>query len=405
MLLGRPLRARLLTPALVQWLRERWLFEEHQLPAHPYRIALEESLHRPHDLPHPEGEPVTVHLPGFELAWWNNGGWWQTGAPAGGVAKSPPGGTAAEKAAGNGIGVPGKEVAAAATDKDAARGGITREPAGVAARFNPDGADIRAWGELQSHHFAALYLALNEALRASGLIPLHAAVVVRKGEATALVAPSGTGKTTTLLRLLAAGWTPLAEDLSWLDPDSLTVYGWDRGIRLWQETIDRFLPHLMDAPWTTDPDGKRFLAYENLGLPGTADAPIESAAPPEPRAFHARLTRIVRLERERAEISVETTSSTSPPALARHFRELPIPNPRGRPGLPPLPEPNQTDCSTPAELAPLPPHEAIRTLWETTGVPLLASTRAALAHRIPTLLTRVTCSTLSLRADEVPTLF
>jgi ABC-type nitrate/sulfonate/bicarbonate transport system ATPase subunit len=62
--------------------------------------------------------------------------------------------------------------------------------------------------------------------------------VVRDGEATALTAQSGTGKTTTLLRLIAAGWTPLAEDLAWLDPDSLTLYGWDRGIRLWQETID-----------------------------------------------------------------------------------------------------------------------------------------------------------------------
>lgn len=45
-LLGRSLRARTRSPALDRWLGERWCFEEHQLPAHPFRITLDEVEHR-----------------------------------------------------------------------------------------------------------------------------------------------------------------------------------------------------------------------------------------------------------------------------------------------------------------------------------------------------------------------
>jgi hypothetical protein len=374
-LLGRELRARLHTPALARWLRTRWLFEEHQLTAHPYRISLEESLHRPPDLPRAEGEPIVIRLPGIELAWWEDGVWWQTGgeiATPAEVAGAAAGGADAEIAA-----VYSPEVAA----------GTVQKAAGVAVRFGTDQAEIRVWGRLQPHHLAALYLALSEALRASGLIPMHAAVVVRNDEATALAAPSGTGKTTTLLRLLAAGWTPLAEDLAWLDPDSLTLFGWDRGIRLWPEAIERFLPHLADAPWTTDPDGKLFLSYQDLGL---------QCAP------SARLTRVVRLERtkhtdrgsctagvERAEGIESGEHGEDTMNLARTTSSTPSP----APGLALL--------STPT-LAPLPPHEAIRTLWEATGVPLLPTTRAALARRLPEFLGRLGFARLPLDGVAAP---
>lgn len=328
-LLGRPLRARLHTPALARWLHERWLFEEHELPAHPYRIDLEESRHRPDELPRAHGDPVAASLPGIELAWWNSGGWWQTAG----------------------------------------------EIPGVAARFGENGAQILVWGEPKPHQFAALYLALIEALRASGLIPLHAAVVVRDGEATALTARSGTGKTTTLLRLLAAGWTPLAEDLAWLDPDSLTLYGWDRGIRLWQETIDRFLPQLAGAPWTTDPDGKRFLGYRDLAPLSMGGVQLEGAEAPSLRVSSARLTRIVRLERGAA--SPEVAATRPGGAVTRQLALL-------------------SETLLAAEQTPLQPHVAARTLWEATGVPLLSSTRAGLSGRIPELLRQVEFSRLIL---------
>jgi hypothetical protein len=291
-LLGRPLGARLRTPALVRWLAERWQFDEHSVPAHPYRIALEECERRPDDLPRMDGAPLEVRLPELTLPWWNHGACWQTGG----------------------------------------------EGAGVATRFEEGEAEIRVWGgnAPSPDLFAALYLAMNEALRASGLVPLHAAVVVRGEEATALVAPSGTGKSTTMLRLVEIGWAPLAEDLAWLDPATLEIHGWDRGIRLWPETIEHALPHLAGAPWTTDPDGKRFLRYDALGVPRTAAA---------------RLTRLVRLE-------------------------------RGGEGA--------------TQLEPLPAREAVRTLWEATGVPLLSTTRDALARRIPALLGRVAFGRLRL---------
>lgn len=345
-LLGRPLTARLRTPALARWLDERWNFEEHDLPPVPYRIDLVESELRPGDLPPAEGEPIRVPLPGLELTWRNDGTWWQTetGAESG-------------RSAG-------------------------RHPTGLAARFAPGRAEIFTWGEPPPTHFAALYLALSEALRASGLIPLHAAVVVRDGEAIALTARSGTGKTTTLLRLLAAGWTPLAEDLAWLDPDSLKLYGWDRGIRLWQETIDRFLPHLADAPWTTDPDGKRFLGYRDLAPLNRAGAQVEGAAPSSSRVSSARLTRIVRLERgarstEGASTLPGSTATRPGAAVTRQMDLL-------------------SETLLAAEPTPLLPHDAVRTLWEATGVPLLPATRSGLTARIPGLLRRVEFSRLVL---------
>jgi hypothetical protein len=329
-LLGRSLHARVLSPAVAGWLAERWHFPEHDTPAHHYRITVTENLHRPSTLPTPSGEPVAAELPDNTLHWWNQGSCWQTG---------------------------GREV-------------------GVAAYVEPGETRIDIWGAAEpgnrpgqrpahqpTHHptrdpalFPSLYLALNEALRASGLIPLHAAILVRDGAATALVAPSGTGKSTTLLRALAADYTPIAEDLAWLDPDSLEVHGWDRGIRLWPDTIERFLPHLAGAPWTTDADGKLFLDYAALGIP---------------RLPGATLSRVIRLERD---VARRSTSAPRRP---------------GR-GLGPLA----------LEPTPLPRHEAVRTLWEATGVPLLPATRADLARRIPGLLDRLHFGRLELNSGS-----
>jgi hypothetical protein len=309
-LLGRSLQARVLSPALAGWLAERWHFPEHDGAGHPYRITLAERRDRPATLPTPAGEPVVAELPEMTLHWWNQGSCWQMG------------------------------------DREA----------GVAAYFEPGEARIEVWGAA----YPALYLALNEALRASGLIPLHAAILVRDGVATALVAPSGTGKSTTLLRALATGYTPIAEDLAWLDPDSLEVHGWDRGIRLWPDTIERFLPHLAGAPWTTDTDGKLFLDYAALGIP---------------RLPGARLSRVIRLERDVARPAVAAATHPGRGLGAMALGPLVL----GSTVLGPLA----------LEAAQLPRHEAVRTLWEATGVPLLPATRADLARRLPGLLGRL----------------
>lgn len=328
-LIGRRLRARLRTPALHDWLVDRWQFEGHRAAPHPYRITLDEERHLPADLPAPHpgaggagAEAFAAELPGIRLRWWQREPWWWMGG----------------------------------------------EEGGLTIRFDPDGARIRIWnaGAASPDLTAALYLALNEALRASGLIPLHAAVVVNDSDAVALIAPSGTGKTTTLLRLLTAGWAPLAEDLSWLDPESLTLYGWDRGIRLWPPSIETFFPHLASAPWRTDPDGKLFLAYDALGAP---------------RVPQARLARIIRLARR----TNDRRANADP--LAPHATEGAA-----------LPRGDQPGTS----LTRLSPQESVRVFWEATGVPMLPATRAAVAGRLPEILRTIPFWRLELPEGPAP---
>jgi hypothetical protein len=327
-LIGRPLRARLRTPALRDWLVDRWQFDGHEVAPHPYRITIDEESHPPADLPAPHAgagvagaEAVVAELPGIRLHWWHQEPWWWMGAEG-----------------------------------------------GVAIRFDPDEARIRVWnaGAAPPDLTAALYLALNEALRASGLIPLHAAVVINGSDAVAIVAPSGTGKTTTLLRLLSAGWAPLAEDLSWLDPESFTLYGWDRGIRLWPPSLETFFPHLASAPWRPDPDGKLFLDYDALGAP---------------RVPQARLTRIIRLARQ-----TNDRLANADPLAPRPTTE-PTPPQGDQPG---------------ASLTRLSSGESVRVFWEATGVPMLPATRAALAGRLPEILKAIPFWRLELPDGPAP---
>src|SRR5690606_29170518 len=134
--------------------------------------------------------------------------------------------------------------------------------------------------------FTALYIAICEALRASGLLPLHAAVAVPPAgsvdwqppavppaadeggamppPAIAFLGGRGAGKSTTLVHLVRAGWTPVAEDVCWVDPEAFVVYGWDRGVRLRRPAIEAFFPDLGSAPLVPEPDGKFLLGYEHL---------------------------------------------------------------------------------------------------------------------------------------------
>lgn len=115
-------------------------------------------------------------------------------------------------------------------------------------------------------HPDALYQGLCEAMRVSGLIPLHAAVAARAGGtgATAFLGPSGTGKTTTLLRAIHAGWTPLAEDFGWIDPHTLNYHSWDRALHLLPDTFERLqvlFPGVQSDPF----NGRKFpVPFERL---------------------------------------------------------------------------------------------------------------------------------------------
>ena len=218
--LGRPLVARRVPARLAAWLRESWDYPGHAAAPSGYAIELDVAAAAPSGAPHAWPE-LDVAVPGRRLRFRSEGSVWETGD----------------------------------------------ETSGLRLEIGEGGARIELWGweaagdGAARHH--ALYVALSEALRASGLVPLHAAVAARGGGSVAWLGRSGVGKSTTLLHAVTAGWRPVAEDLCWLEPGTLAAYGWDRGVRCWPETLRRFFPQLDGAQPT--PDGKLLIAYERLG--------------------------------------------------------------------------------------------------------------------------------------------
>lgn len=257
-LLGRPLRAEVASATLRDWLHAHWHFPEHALPTHPFTLDLREV-----DAPSPPGgHAARAQVPGGEIAYVREGSTWWMGSTA----------------------------------------------AGVRMMLDHAGSRLEAWGAEDRALYPALFVALAESLRAGGLVPLHAAVADGPNGVTAFVARSGTGKSTTLLRLARAGWTPMAEDFAWLDPATLRVYGWDRGVHLWPEGRTAFAAEV--EGWQAAADGKLFLPFAAFAPQGTRSGPL------------ARVALLTRTDAE------------------------------------------------PAGWAPLPPRDAVRALWEGVGVPL-----------------------------------
>lgn len=235
---------------------------------------------------------------------------------------------------------------------------------GVQLMLDGRGGQIRAWGTHVASNdgdegcvvsrgrrtnagqrdlvFAALHVAICEALRATGLAPLHASVIARDGHATALVGPSGAGKSTTLIRALDSGWLPLAEDFAWLDPVTRQVYGWDRAVRLTEEGLDSLPSSWRSAGWRTGADGKRFL-------------PFECCARVRPAS--AELMRLAVLHRD----------------------------------------PRRRDSAW----EPMAPHDAVRALWESAGVPLCQLNRADFSRQAPSLLDQLDVARLVLGRGSI----
>ncbi|MFB9993340.1 hypothetical protein ACFFLM_15325 [Deinococcus oregonensis] len=109
------------------------------------------------------------------------------------------------------------------------------------------------------------HLALTEVGRACGLVPLHAAVLTRQGKTVAISGPSGAGKSTASLRLLAAGWSVVAEDSAWLDPLSLQVVGADQGLRVFESSVRQFAPQWLRKPVRRDAHGKWWFDLPSMG--------------------------------------------------------------------------------------------------------------------------------------------
>jgi hypothetical protein len=165
------------------------------------------------------------------------------------------------------------------------------ESAGCVLELEDQSAVIRIWGLDFTHSArarAALFATMIEALTASGLVCIHAAIASRKARAWAMLGPSGRGKSTTLLRAIQSGWRALAEDMSWFDPDSGLLYGWDRGLRLLPDSTEHLRAWKPELEGDVQLDDKRFVPFDALG--GT-DRP-------------SSLERLVLLERDDREHSV-----------------------------------------------------------------------------------------------------
>jgi hypothetical protein len=134
---------------------------------------------------------------------------------------------------------------------------------GVSFEIGADQARVSTLPELLGPHASeadqlALHLAMTEVGRASGLLPLHAAVLTRSGQTVAVSGESGSSKSTAALRLLGLGWTLVAEDSAWLDPQTMRVAGADEGLRLRGDSLRRF-PTLELGPLLgRDRHGKRW---------------------------------------------------------------------------------------------------------------------------------------------------
>ncbi len=128
----------------------------------------------------------------------------------------------------------------------------------------------------------ALMVGVLEALRASGLIPLHASVAAQEDDATAFLGESGRGKTTTLLTAITLGYTPVCEDFALLDPETDTLYALDRGLRLLPDTLERFQTQFPDLEPDGFARGKHLVRFERFA----------------PRVHRARLRRILALQRD-----------------------------------------------------------------------------------------------------------
>lgn len=302
-MLGVPCRMINLPLALERWIRRYWDELRPVDATDDYRIDVAVAS-APRLPAHPAVASQTTTLDGASLTWLRHAErWWSMGDAASGVSLR-----------------------------------LFRRRARIRIRTGDDAA-------IKPATLLALHVAFCEALRARGLIPLHAAVAVRDGRATAFFGPSGVGKSTTLLSAIDDGWLPLAEDFAWLDPTTCRVHAWsgERGVRLDAIGLSRLGASAYAGAWQPRPDGKIELAYDEM-----AGA----------RPMSAELTRVVLLARD------DSRESTMHPISSR---------------------------------------AAVRALWESAGVPLCRVSREEFAARIPAVIARLEWRRLTL-GRERPTL-
>lgn len=94
---------------------------------------------------------------------------------------------------------------------------------------------------------------------------LHCGGVVRNGAAVLLVGPSGVGKSTLVVRLVADGFGLLSDDEVWIDPHSRLAYPSGRSLLLKESAWDLF-PGYRNKFVSADGEGSRswWLSVEDL---------------------------------------------------------------------------------------------------------------------------------------------
>ncbi len=269
-------------------MRRHWHFDTPAVADQPLSVAVKFARHAPDTVEKSDVAHEQLHVQGATLHWRRHGDrWWSIGDPDCGVAWQRLDGL----------------VLIHTWSNDHAR---------------------EAWPQE-----TALQVALCEALRCRGLVPLHAAVATRAGDAIAFVGASGSGKSSALLSAMQEGWHPVAEDFAWLQPATGIVYGWDRVIRLAPELVTQLSPLCAFDCWQPDGSGKLLLDYSHV-------QPSRQPA--------ARLTRVALLHR---------------------------------------------DTQIPSAWRPLTRHDCVRVLYEAAGVPVEPENRAAFAASVPGLLSRL----------------
>lgn len=210
---------------------------------------------------------------------------------------------------------------------------------GMRFTFESNSVKLEWWGK--DIPYNALFIGICEGLRLSGLVSLHASIAAKNSNATAFLGPSGRGKTTTLLRASIAGWQIIAEDFSWLMPDTMLLYGFDRGLRLLPDTAKLFKQHHEDIELIEMIAEKYVVPYEQLKIQRQV----------------VKLERLAVLER----------------------------NPNAISGWKVLPK-----------------REGALALWEANGVPFTPAAQHFISSVIPKLLAELKLETLVLGAGELP---
>jgi hypothetical protein len=140
---------------------------------------------------------------------------------------------------------------------------IALEDNAVQLEIHDSGAKLTFFGSSQGLS-SCVMVGMIEAIRASGLLPMHTSIAARDGVGTAFTGESGRGKTTTLIHSIKAGFSPICEDFAWLEPNSLEVFGCDRGLRCLPDTLERvksFFPDVKPIAFEVD---KHLVPFEQL---------------------------------------------------------------------------------------------------------------------------------------------